>query len=279
MVAELTENFAGWERIKIALDEIRACHEETLSFFTGVFDQLDVLCGSLLSREQWQKQAAARREGALASDTTEDSSRDLLLKEFGEDQAELHNTQQVVQEQIAQLTSMTDDLAATRNEFQSVHGELVRHSQELEAVRTQTLAASQEVEVSIKNKIHDMEQGQSWLEKEREVMEAELELVRSRAAEMAELLAERKQSDDPRQNQWVEELGQMRTLLESLTALIVESKKQPDAVSPVKPPTGVAAVAMNDPILESVLAQFEILRQDRVLRRAETLECAKNNNE
>ncbi|MGD0653915.1 MAG: hypothetical protein ABSA16_06185 [Thermoguttaceae bacterium] len=52
MVVELTENIGGWERITSALDEIRVCHEENLAFFGGVFDQLDSLCVSLLSREQ-----------------------------------------------------------------------------------------------------------------------------------------------------------------------------------------------------------------------------------
>jgi hypothetical protein len=113
VVAELTENIGGWERITIALDEMRVCHEENLAFFSGVFDQLDSLCGSLLSREQQ---------------------------------------------------------------------------------------------------------------------------------------------------------------LEYLTRQIAESRRQAEPSPAVKPPSGVAAAASGDPVLESVLAQFELLQQDRLFRRSETVE-------
>ena len=71
----------------------------------------------------------------------------------------------------------------------------------------------------------------------------------------------------------------MRTLLEGLTGQIAEKKRQSDSAPAVTAPSGVAAVALNDPVLESVLAQFEILQQDRLLRRSETTECVKKNNE
>jgi chromosome segregation ATPase len=274
VVVELTENIGGWERIKSALDEIRACHEDSQSFFSGVFDQLDSLCGSLLSREQQiEKQAAKQRNNNSATEPVEDNRWDLLLKELEDDRAELRGTQQTVKRQIVQLTAVADDLAMARNEFQTVRGELARHSEELTTVRSQTLAATQEAESSIKNKILDMEQQQSLLEKERAVMETELESVRNRASEITELLAEQKRLSAPQQNQWAEDLQQMRTLLETLTRQITENKKQIEPLPAVKPASGVAAVALGDPVLESVLAQFEILQQDRFYRRSETAEC------
>jgi chromosome segregation ATPase len=273
VVAELTANIGGWEQIKSALDEIRACHEESLNFFSGVFDQFDSLCGSLLSREQQiEKQTAKQQDNILASDPVEDNRWELLLKEFEEDRAELRGTQQTVKQQIAQLTAVADDLAMARNEFQTVRGELARHSEELTTVRSQTLAASQEAELSIKNKILDMEQQQSLLEKERAVMETELESVRSRAMEISELLAEQKRMSVPQQSQWADELQQMRTLLETLTRQITETKRQSESSPVVKPSSGVAAVALGDPVLESVLAQFEILQQDRFSRHSGTAE-------
>jgi chromosome segregation ATPase len=276
VAVELTENIGGWERINSALDEIRACHEDSLIFFSGIFDQVDSLCGSLMSREQQIKQQTARqRENKSVAVPVEDNRWDLLIKEFEEDRAELRGTQQTVKQQIVQLTAVADDLAMARNEFHSVRGELARHSEELTAVRSQTQAASQEVESSIKNKIHDMEQQQSLLAKERAVMETELESVKNRASEIAELLAEQKRLSVPQQSQWADELQQMRTLLETLTRQITENKRQIEPVPAVKPASGVAAVALGDPVLESVLAQFEILQQDRFYRRSETGESKK----
>jgi septal ring factor EnvC (AmiA/AmiB activator) len=126
------------------------------------------------------------------------------------------------------------------------------------------------VESNIKNKIHDMEQQQSLLEKERAAMEKELASVGNRATEIADLLAEQKRMSAPQQGQWSEEMKQMRALLENLTRQIAESKRQVESSPAVKPLSGVAAVASSDPVLESVLAQFEVLQQDRVFRRSES---------
>jgi chromosome segregation ATPase len=273
VVAELTENIGGWERITSALDEIRVCHEENPAFFSGVFDQLDSLCGSLLSREQQvEKRGAERRESISAPDAIENNRWDSLLKKLEEDRAEIRGEQQSVQQQIVRLAAAAEDLTAARSEFQAVRGELARQGEELTAVRSRTLAASQEVEESIKNKIRDVEQQQSLLEKERAAMEKGLESVGNRAAEIAELLAEQKRLSDTQQNHWEEDLRQMRTLLEGLTRQIAERRRQAESSPAVKPTSGVAAAASGDPVLDSVLAQFELLQQDRLFRRSETAE-------
>lgn len=300
MVAELVENISGWDRVTSALDEIRVCREESQTFFGGVFDQLDSLCGSLLSRQQhFEKLAAQRGDNIPATDAVENQRWDSLLKEFEEGRAEIRGAQQTAQEQIARLALAAEDLTAARNDFQTVRGELARHGEELSAFRSQTLAASQEVESSIKNKIHemdeqrsllekeraamekavesnienkihDMEQQQSLLEKERAAMEKELAAVGNKAAEIADLLAEQKRMSAPQQGQWAEEMKQMRALLENMTRQIAENKRQVESSPAVKPRSGVAAVATGDPVLESVLAQFEVLQQDRVFRRSES---------
>jgi chromosome segregation ATPase len=300
VVAELVENISGWDSVTSALDEIRVCHEESQIFFGGVFDQLDSLCGSLLSRQQHiEKQAAQQRDNILATDAVDDQRWDSLLKEFEEGRAEIRGAQKTVQEQIVRLVDAAEDLAAARNDFQTVRGELARHGEELTAIRSQTLAASQEVESSIKdkiremddqclllekeraemekavesnikNKIHDMEQQQSLLEKERAAMEKELASVGNRAAEIADLLAEQKRVSAPQQGQWAEEMKQMRALLENLTLQIAQSKRHVESSPAAKSLTGVAAAATGDPVLESVLAQFQVLQQDRVFRRSES---------
>ena len=300
MVADLVENISGWDRVTSALDEIRVCHEDSQAFFGGVFDQLDSLCGSLLSRQQHiEKLGAQRRDNISATDDAEKHHWDSLLKEFEEGRAEIRGAQRTAQEQIARLAAAAEDLTAARIEFQTVRGELARHGEELTAIRSQTLSASQEVESSIKNKIremdeqrsllekerearekaaesniknkiHDMEQQQSLLEKERSAVEKELASVGDRAAEIADLLAEQKRVSAPQQGQWAEEMKQMRALLENLTRQIADSKRQVESSPAVKPLSGVAAAASSDPVLGSVLAQFELLQQDRVFRRSES---------
>jgi chromosome segregation ATPase len=269
VVAELTENIGGWERIERSLDDIRACHEESLVFFDGVFDQLDSLCGSLLSRQR-----EMQRQDTISASVAADNNRwDSLRKEFEEDRAEIRSAQQGVQQQIVRLAAAADDLAATRIEFQAVRGELARHGEELTAVRSQIMAASQEAEAGVKNKIHDLEQQRSLLENERTAMEKGFESVEKRAAQMAELLDEQKSVSDARQDLWAEDLRQMRTLLENLNRLIAEGRRQIESSPAVKPRSGVAAAAASDPVLASVLAQFEVLQQDRLFRLSDTAEC------
>jgi chromosome segregation ATPase len=299
VVAELLENINGWDRVTSALDEIRVCHDESQTFFGGVFDQLDSFCGSLLSRQQEIEKLGARRfDNIPATNAAEGRRWDSLLTALEEGRADIRGAQQTVQEQIARLAAAAEDLTAARSEFQTVRGELARHGEELTVIRSQTLAASQEVESSIKNKIRemdeqrsllekkreemekavesningkirDMEQQQSLLEKDRAAMEKELASVGNRAAEIADLLAEHKLTSAQQQGQWAEDLRQMRALMENLSRQFPQNKRQAES-SPPKSLSGVAAAASNDPVLESVMAQFEVLQQDRVFRRAES---------
>ena len=130
MVAELVENISGWDRVTSALDEIRVCHEESQTFFGGVFDQLDLLYGTLLSRQQHiEKLGAQRRDNIPATDAVENHRWDSLLKEFEEGRAEIRGAQQTAQEQIVRLAAAAEDLTAARSEFQTVRGELARHGE------------------------------------------------------------------------------------------------------------------------------------------------------
>ncbi len=284
-----------------ALNEIRACHVETMSFFNGVFDQLESLYGSLLAREQHVvKQADVGEDNVSAADAAEKNRWDMLRQEFAEDREELRHAQQAVGQKIDRLSAVADDLAAARNEFQTVRGDLARHNEELTAVRTQMQAAAQEVEISIKNKILDLDRQQSLLEKDRALMETGLESVGSRAAEMAELLGEHKRLAAAQQGNWAEELQQIRLMLDVLARHTEEhmrqteedklqvlqekrqageEKRQSEPSPAAKPPAGVAGVALSDPVLESVLAQFEILQQDRHSRRSDSSESVKNNTQ
>ena len=122
---------------------------------------------------------------------------------------------------------------------------------------------------NIQNKIHDVEQQQALLEKEREAMEKELASVGNKAEEIAGLLAEQKRASSPQQPAWAEDLLEMRAMLENLTRQVAQERRQAEPSAHVNPQSGVAAAANSDPVLESVLAQFEVLQQDRIFRRSE----------
>jgi hypothetical protein len=269
VISELTANIAGWDGVKHALEEIRACHEDTLTFFSGELDEMNLLCDSLLSRGRDLEKQAAHAADIAPPAAEHDDRWDLLLKEVSTDRLEFHEVRQAVQRQVVQLAAVADDVTSARNEFQAVRGELARHNEELSAKRDKAKSSSDEESAGMKNKIVVLENQQLLLEKDRQAMATELELVRSRAAEMAEMLSGQKRSADLQQSQWVEEMRQMRVILETLARQAAAAALPPETSPPAKIPSGVAAAAMSDPVLESVLAQFEVLQQDRLLRRAE----------
>jgi hypothetical protein len=82
------------------------------------------------------------------------------------------------------------------------------------------------------------------------------------------------------QSRCEEQLRQMCALLETLTRQAAEGKRQvenppaTESAPAAKSFSGVAAAALDDPMLESVLTQFEVLMQDRISRRNENAGCA-----
>ena len=149
---------------------------------------------------------------------------------------------------------------------------------ELERQRAATAAARDEV--------GRLQEERNELRHERLLLEAELDTVRNRAAETAEALAEQRRELAVERTQWTEELKRMRRVTEALVrqgaqreaaaeqAPVVAASsaaaerpaavKQSSAAERQPQPAAVAAGA--DPVLDSVMAQFELLQQD-VLRR------------
>ncbi len=90
-----------------------------------------------------------------------------------------------------------------------------------------------------------------------------------RASEMAETLAQQGRQMAEERLQWSEELKQMRRLLEGLS----QRRPEPESVAapaPARAETRPAAGhdgAEADPVLNSVMAQFEMLQKDLARRR------------
>jgi chromosome segregation ATPase len=273
VVAELSQNIAGWEQVQGALEEIRACQSETTKFITGLFEEFNSLWESLsLEKQRIEKQDAGSRNNRPAGSENDDTFWEGICRELEEGREGLHHTEQVVQEQVVNLTATADDLVKIKNEIRSVLGEIVQQSGELAAARSQSLSASQDTESGIKDKIHEMEQQQSLLEKERAVMQTELESIRRRAAEMTDSLTEQKRATAQEQNLRMEDMRQMRTMLETLTRQLADSMRQNDSQSDINSGSAMCDAAKGDPVLESVVSQFEMLQLDRDRRRQDNMQ-------
>lgn len=101
---------------------------------------------------------------------------------------------------------------------------------------------------------------------ERDALEAELERVRSHAAELDQTVVEQQHQIDSQQTTASDELSQLRRLVERQSDLIDRGTVQADAVK--NPPTTTSREPVgDDPVVNSVMAQFAKLQRDVASRR------------
>jgi len=111
-------------------------------------------------------------------------------------------------------------------------------------------------------------QQQLW-DQERTILEHELETVRNRAAELSESLAQQKRDAEMQQNQWAAEFKRMREMLQEMACRMAEGGAEAAAPAPSEHHSrrGPSGPGEPDPVLNSVMAQFEILQNDAARRR------------
>lgn len=118
--------------------------------------------------------------------------------------------------------------------------------------------------------LHELRQQQQLWEQERTVLEHELEAVRNRVAELSETVARQKRDAESQQQQWSGELKRMRRSLQEVVLRLAERAQEtadPAVRNVTRSPDTSKVGAIADPVLDSVMAQFEILQNDVARRR------------
>lgn len=255
--------------------ETSAANQRDIRQFLEVAEQQRAeLCGT---QEAVQTQLArlaavadelAEARSTLAEDANSgggDEQLSQLLGEVQRQREELHGVQEAAQAQTERLAAAAAELTEARND-------IIRRCEQFE--QSEAEAARSQPDEQLRGQLRKMEQQQAEWEQERKVLELELETIRNRAAEMAESLADQKRLAGQQRTQWSDELKRMRGLLETITARLAEPQPGPGFVppEPEKPtaadPVGPSAAAGEDPVLDSVMAQFEMLQKDLARRRA-----------
>lgn len=126
----------------------------------------------------------------------------------------------------------------------------------------------------MRQRLADLEQQRGAWSQERAVLETELDCVRNRAAELTDALEEERRRVAEERKGWAEELRRMRRLLETLADRPSPPATPRGGMPPVQASPAIAgsrlseeADSANDPVLDSVMAQFEILQKDLARRR------------
>ncbi len=308
MSAESLHELAGWDGVCRSLAQIRTAHEEFDRFFCEVFEDLDALAGQMAQRHRaWQagrseaesdlEQRAAeldQQRAALvtqieqvhrASHSSPEES-DAASQRMGElaelraaieqDRSALHAAMDAAQAQASELADVVRELAQARAALSEARQELLRPSAEGGAA-----PVVGEADDVLREQLRQAEQERQAMEQERAVLETELEAVRNRAAEMAEMLAQQKRQMSEQRDQWSDELRRMRQMLEVLSGRLADVEAAPPQAAASRQATpesnGGAAPAApgqaDDAVLDSVMAQFQMLQKDRARRRERPVEA------
>jgi chromosome segregation ATPase len=242
-----------------SFDKVKACHAEFGSFFAEVFDELDTLQAEFVrEREQWQAEQR-RAESKLA----------LQIAQLDQERAELA----AGGAEAAHVSEVMADLAQTRRELAEARAEISRQREKLKAAQAE--AAQVKEDPQVERQLQKAQKQCDALNQERALLEAELESVRNRAAELAETVEQQKREMAEQQTHWDKELKQQRRLLEKMAGDMRRQEPPPSSTTPQAPPPEENALPQAPPaadnedmVLDSVMAQFEMLQKDVARRRA-----------
>ena len=200
-----------------------------------------------------------------------------VLDEIRQQHDQWRAEQEASHAQIAQLAGVTAELADTRRELTDVREEVLKRREELEcAALAEVPSCSTDVDDTerrkLDEKVRQLEQHESELQRERSELESDLEQVRNRAAELTESLAEQKRIAADQQTQWTGELKRLRQLMEGMSLMLSQggTETSPPPAKPDKraePAEEVNSGGEEDPVLDSVMAQFEMIQRGLARRR------------
>lgn len=260
-----------WQRVERTLEELGSACQEMEHFCAAVFDDLGALTGAVAARVEYLSQARAAAGPGDGCSACEETGRLVrgLCEEMASHWEKLYAAQQAACTQLEAVAGWGGQLSAACAQLQGL-------GRQLTAIEQQVRSAAQGAEQSarkgqLEKQLSDLARRHEALRQERAELEAELEALRVRAAELSEELREQKQRTCRLETEWAAELRRMRRALE---ISVWESNEQAPAAGQARTKLGPSAGARpkseeeHDPVLDSVMAQFELIQRDMARRRA-----------
>ncbi len=289
------------EKLRKPLAELSSSHTEFQEFFSSVCEELETLAADLVRRQkswqteqaerqaelqrraarledersevasQWERvqvQAEQNRSSAAVIDGESGAQVQDMLKEAERERAALHSALEVAQSQSTQLAEVVGELSRTRSELTVVRQEIKDYPEQFGAASADGAKSPQVAE--LEEELHRLKQEQVELNQERAVLETELEAVRNRAAELSETIERERQQMSDERSEWTAEMKRMRRTLETFAQRQIELAETGGTGQVQEPAPDVqnqSNESANDPVLDSVMAQFEMLQKDLAKRR------------
>lgn len=301
MSAESSLASIASEELRKPLQSLSAGGAEFNAFFSCVCEELETLAAELARRQcSWQTEQAEReaelqrRAARLEDERSEVASEwervqvlaernrpdpsalgeehglriENMLEEARHDRSALQSALEVAQSQAAQLAEVVSELSKTRSELSEVRHEIKVYPEQIGAARAEGANSPQLAE--LEEEVRQLEHQRAELNQDRVVLETELEAVRNRAAELSEEISRERRQMSEERSEWTTELKRMRRLLETFAQRQIElaeagvgGQTQASAAADQSQPFETA----KDPVLDSVMAQFEMLQKDLAKRR------------
>lgn len=285
---------AWWQPIGETVAEFRSECSELEHVVQTLFEQLEQLRGELERKAQeveYQRERGAERERQLAEQRKETNR---FAHQFEHQEAKLSETLAEIEElktmvrRAAEDTSQRDaaveshiekQVELLQRERQALQRQLADAQSELSkhAANARDLAIARKEIADLRANhggvAHSGEDAEhvAELEQERAALEAELELVRGRAAELYDALAQERRSLAEHRAETNNELKQLRRIVEKQAELLTERVNAASVARDV--PTAdvedepIDTSAASDPVISSVMAQFAKLQKEVAERR------------
>jgi len=261
------------EELAAARNDLAAAREEIQSQ-RELLDQATSADGDAELDARLAALESQRAEGlaGFESAVTDTAQRLQQVLEYAEeDRTMLRSAVEVSDSSRADLARLAEELAAARSDLAAAREEIQSQRELLD--QAASAGANGVCDGEIESRLDAIEHERAQWDRDRVVLEMELDAVRNQAAELAEALDEERHRAVSERGLWNEELKRMRHLLETresqpapAATRLPDVDMVPAAPAPQAQPEEDPSAA-NDPVLDSVMAQFEILQKDLARRR------------
>jgi len=271
------------------LNELSAGHRELSGVLDGMFAELTTALEAWVTAQAAQEAQLRQREAELAQ---RQEALEQSLAEQRRLQEELSRLREQLEARSAELDRQTQALQAQAEELQRRAAETQTQTEwdalrevvsQLRSLTTLPTvpqpaaedAGSHQQSAQWEERIRQLEKELSDAQRQRDVLETEVEVLRHRAMEWLEMLADQRRQLLEERNRWSGEIRQFRRLVEVLLDHHVEMTpdhhEEQDAngtprVIPYEP-LEARRTGTGDAFLDSLSAQFEQLRRDFDRRR------------
>lgn len=228
-------------------------------------DELEQAHEQLAERSRQLEEQRALSERLSSHLERQETQLDLALGELRELRQQLDQYKQ----QAGQVFARDDGAAEVRPTWLAEIKDLRTQLGEAQSELTNALQRAAESAAEASNAAQGDSGGEAraaWLQ-ERVELESELELVRGRAAELQDLVdAQRRELAEVR-SEMSNELRQLRRLIEQQAEVLARSGGPASPATPLEAELDASDAAGDDPVMNSVAAQFARLQKDMAQRR------------